>query len=57
MLTIAGITVLPVSWTFVAPPGALTVPVAPIAVIWPFWTTNSPFSIGGVVSPMINRAP
>src|ERR1700735_385788 len=52
-----GMTVLPVRSTRTAPAGALTAPRTPTAVIRPFSTTNAPFSMGALASPMISRAP
>src|SRR5437764_688877 len=53
----AGITVRPVRSTRAAPAGAATAPFCPTAVIRPSRTTNAPFSIGALASPMISRAP
>src|SRR4051794_20088554 len=53
----AGIIVLPVRSTWVAPAGTATWPLRPTAVMRPFCTTTAPSSIGTRASPMITRAP
>src|SRR5436190_1923761 len=55
-LTNAGITVLPERSTCCAPLGGVMLDCLPMAAMRPFCTTNAPFSIGGVPSPMITRA-
>ena len=39
------------------PEGAWSDPFAPTAVMRPFWTTNAPLSMAGLLSPIISRAP
>src|SRR5262245_22482811 len=54
---IAGITVLPSRSTRVAPAGIATSPLRPIRVIVPRSTRMAAFSIAGLPSPKIPRAP
>src|SRR5262245_49974451 len=53
----AGITVLPSRSTRRAPAGSATSPLRPMRVIVPLSTRIAEFSIGGVPSPGIRRAP
>ena len=52
-----GITVLPVRSMCIAPAGAVTAPLRPIAVMRPFSTTNALLSIGALASPTMSLAP
>src|SRR5262245_24998804 len=56
-LIIAGITVLPARSTRAAPAGALTSPCRPTEVMRPLSTTTALFSMTGLRSPGISRAP
>src|SRR3989442_673155 len=55
--TSAGITVLPVKSTRLAPAGGRISPLRPTRVNRLFWTRNAAFSIGGPPSPEMRRAP